>query len=77
MTFAQKIRNFQNNTHGSIAITFAISSVAILIAIADATNATQLHSQKTKLGAATDAAVLAAVVAASEVLAEDNERYLA
>jgi len=44
MTFAQKIRNFQNNTQGNIAITFAISSVAILIAIA--TNATQLHSQK-------------------------------
>ena len=72
MAFVQKIRNFKNNTQGNVAIIFAISSVAILIAVAVAINITQLHSQKTKLGAAADAAVIAAVVAASEVLAADN-----
>jgi len=79
MTNIQRIREFCNNTHGNIAIIFALSSVIILIAVAVATSTVRLHNQKTKLDAAADAAVLSALIAASEALAknEANEDYVA
>ena len=63
---------FWHNNQGNIAIMFALLSVLILTVVAVSVSTVQLHSQKSKLKSAADAAILAGMVVASDVLTEDN-----
>ncbi len=65
----ETVTEFRENRRGNVAITFGLAVVPILSAVACALDYTMAMSIKTKLQAAADAAVLAAVSANSPLIA--------